>query len=247
MISLLRRVIRMNIILKSDIFKTVLKGMVSFLNEARFHFNKDGMHARAVDAANVAMVIVDIPADSFEVYKTNNEEEVIGVDVARLHNISKSMKNDELVDISIDKDSQELKVKYLNTTYSLALIDSSAIREEPKIPSLELPAKIVFDAGELKKAVQLSEKVDDKLAFRSQRDRFCIEADGDIDKITFTLDEAELKEFNKAEAKSMFSVASAGDSLTVRLGNDYPGRFLFEIGGNASIEYIVAPRIEVEE
>jgi len=247
----------MNVILKSDIFKIVLKGMVSFLNEARFHFDKNGVHVRAADEANVAMVIVDIPADSFKVYETNDndEEKVIGIDVARLYGNSKSMKKDELVDISIDMANQELNVKHLNTTYSLTLIDPSAMRIEPKIPSLELPAKIVMDAGAFKKAVQLSEKVDDKLVFRSQRDKFCIEADGDIDKITFTLNEAELKEFNRAEAKSVFSVdymkdivkgASAGDTLTIRLGNDYPGRFLFEIDGNASIEYIIAPRVEAE-
>ncbi|HID43853.1 MAG TPA: hypothetical protein EYP30_08825 [Archaeoglobaceae archaeon] len=163
------------------------------------------------------------------------------------------MKKDELVDISIDMGSQELNVKHLNTTYSLALIDPSTMRREPKIPSLELPARIVMDAGDFKKAVHLSEKVDDKLVFRSQKDSFCIEADGDTDKMTFTLNKAELKEFNKAEAESMFSVdymkdiargVSAGDTLTIRLGNNYPGRFLFEIDGNVSIEYIVAPRVE---
>ena len=36
--------------------------------------------------------------------------------------------------------------------YSVALIDPSAIGKESKIPELELPAKVVLDAGELKKA-----------------------------------------------------------------------------------------------
>jgi proliferating cell nuclear antigen len=58
------------------------------------------------------------------------------------------------------------------------------------------------------------------------------------------------------EARSMFSleylkefvkVASPGDVLTIRLGNDYPGRMIFEVaGGKVKVEYILAPRIEAE-
>jgi|Deesub1362A_J573_1020465.scaffolds.fasta_scaffold00348_24 proliferating cell nuclear antigen len=244
----------MNVILKSEILKTVLKGLHILVEEARFRFDEEGMHVRAVDPANVAMVIANVPKDSFEAYKINKDEELIGVDVNRVYDFIKSAKKDELIDLWTEDES--LVVKNGNTKYSSSLIDPSAIKKEPKIPSLELPAEIVFDAGEFKKAVQVCEKIDDRLTFNSSKEEFSIEAEGDVDKITFSLDGSELKDFNRAKAKSMFSieymkevakVAQNGNELTVKLGTNYPVWLIFDIDEKATVEYIVAPRIEVEE
>lgn len=77
-----------------------------------------------------------------------------------------------------------------------------------------------------------------------------------MDRIVFHMSEAELIEFNKAEARSMFSVeylkefikvAGSGDLLTIHLGTNYPVRLVFETAdGKARVEYILAPRIEAE-
>ncbi len=241
-------------IVTGDVLKSVTKAMVALVSEARFHFTDDGLHSRAVDPANVAMVIIDVPKESFEVYKVD-EEKTIGIDVNRVYDISKSIKSGELVELKLE-DESSLKIKFGSVEYSVALIDPSAIRKEPKIPSLELPAKIVLNAGEFKKAINAADKISDHVVFRSDETGFYIEAEGDVDRITFHMSEAELIEFNKAEAKSMFSieylkefvkVASTGDLLTIYLGNNYPVRLLFEVAdGKAKVEYILAPRIEAE-
>ena len=115
---------------------------------------------------------------------------------------------------------------------------------------------MVLDAGEFKKAIQAADKISDHVVFRSDETGFYIEAEGDVDKIVFHMSEAELIEFNRAEARSMFSVeylkefvkiAEAGDLLTIHLGNNYPVRLVFEVAdGKAKVEYILAPRIEAE-
>jgi len=154
------------------------------------------------------------------------------------------------------EDETTLKVKFGSVVYSVSLIDPSAIRKEPKIPNLELPAKIVMDAGEFKKAITAADKISDHVVFRTDETGFYIEAEGDVDKIVFHMSEAELIEFNKAEARSMFSVeylkefvkiAGSGDLLTIHLGTDYPVRLVFEVAGEkARVEYILAPRMEAE-
>jgi proliferating cell nuclear antigen len=241
-------------IVTGDVLKSVTKAMVALVSEARFHFTAEGLHSRAVDPANVAMVIVDVSRESFEVYKVD-EDKTIGVDVNRVYDISKSIKSGELVELKLEDDSS-LKIKFGSVEYSVALIDPSAIRKEPKVPSLELPAKIVLDAGEFKKAITAADKISDHVVFRSDETGFYIEAEGDVDRITFHMNEAELIEFNRAEARSMFSIeylqefiktASPGDILTIYLGNNYPVRLLFEVAdGKAKVEYILAPRIEAE-
>jgi len=145
-------------------------------------------------------------------------------------------------------------VKFGSVEYSVALIDPSAIRKEPKIPNLELPAKIVLDAGEFRKAISAADKISDHVIFRSDETGFYIEAEGDVDRITFHMSDAELIEFNRAEAKSTFSVeylkefmkvATHDDILRIELGKDYPVLLQFAVeGGSAKIGYLLAPRIE---
>ena len=239
-------------IMTGEVLKTVARSIVALVSEARMHFLEKGLHSRAVDPANVAMVIVDVPRDSFEAYNLE-EEKIIGVDVDRIFDISKSIKAKDLVELNLPSESL-LKIKFGSVEYSVSLIDPSAIRKEPRIPQLELPAKAVLDAGEFKKAISAADKISDHVVFRSDQSGFYIEAKGDVDKITFHLSEAELIEFNGGEAKSMFSVdylkefckiAGSGDLLTINLGTNYPVRLSFElVGGKVKVEYILAPRIE---
>jgi len=241
-------------IVAGEVLKAVTKAMVALVSEARFHFLENGLHSRAVDPANVAMVIVDAPSDSFEVYKVDNSP-TIGVDINRIYDISKSIKSGELVELKT-VDESTLKIKFGSVEYSVALIDPSAIRKEPKVPQLELPAKIVLNAGEFKKAIVAADKISDHVVFRTNEDGFYIEAEGDVDKITFYMSDAELIEFNKQEARSMFSIeylkeftkiAGSGDLLTIYLGINYPVRLQFDVAnGKVKVEYILAPRIEAE-
>ena len=243
-------------VLESDIFKAVLKGAICLVSEAKIHFNSEGMKLRAVDPANIALVLIEVPADSFEAYRIEEDEAVIGVDVNRLYDISKSFKGGELIDVFTEESSTELTVRCGKIKYSVALIDPTAIRKEPKVPNLDLPAKIVLDAAEFKKALEFAWKVADVVELRSGEDGFFVEAEGDIDSIQYGVGDAEAFELNKAKAKSMFGleylrefckIAGNGDTLTIRLGDNYPGRFAFDVcDGRARVEYVLAPRIEAE-
>ncbi|RUM34135.1 MAG: DNA polymerase sliding clamp [Archaeoglobus sp.] len=242
-----------DVILTGNVLKTIAKAMVTLVSEARFHFKAEGFHSRAVDPANVAMVIVEVPSESFEAYSIGEEEEeTVGVDVNRIYDISKAIKSNELVEVKV-KDS-EMVVKFGSVHYSVQLIDPSAIRKEPKVPNLELPAKIVMDAGEFRKVINAADKISDHVVFRSEDSGFYIQAEGDVDRIEFHMSETELIEFNGAVARSMFSieylkefvkVAGSGDILTIYLGTNYPVRLIFDVcDGKAKVEYILAPRIE---
>lgn len=244
-----------NTILSGEVLRSITRSMVALVSEARFHFTPQKLHARAVDPANVAMVILNVPKESFEGFNIE-EEKTIGVDIDRLYDILKSVKSDELIELKLADDSS-LNVKFGSVEYSVALIDPSAIRKEPKVPNLDLPSKIVMDGGDFKKSINTSDKISDRVIFRSDENGFYIEAEGDVDRITSTYSEAELIEFNKAEAKSMYSIeylkefikaVSSGDTLTLHLGNNYPVRMVFGLaGGKVEVEYILAPRIEEAE
>ncbi|MEM2176796.1 MAG: DNA polymerase sliding clamp [Archaeoglobaceae archaeon] len=240
------------VIMSGEILKTISRAIVALVSECRIHFLNKGIHSRAVDPSNVAMVVVDVPKDSMESYRIETEK-TIGVDMNRIFDISKTISAKDFVEISLLNETN-LRVKFRSVEYNLALIDPSAIRKEPKIPELNLPAKVVLDAGEFKKAISATEKISENIVLRTDKNSFTIEAKGDVEKLTFTMSGGELIEFNGSEAKSMFSVdylkefckvANPGDLLTISLGTNYPGRFSFElVGGKIKVEYILAPRVE---
>lgn len=237
----------------SDVFKSVFKGLKALVSEARFRFDENGLKVRAVDPANVAMVIVEVPAHSFEAYKVEKNEVVIGVDINRVDDFIKTVKNGEMVDFVANNET--LKLRNKSVEYSVALIDPSAIRKEPKVPQLDLPARIVMDAGEFKKFINLADKFADHVIFESD-ERFSITVEGDLDSLKLELGDAELIEFNKQQARSLFSleylkefvkIAGKGDLLTIKLGTNYPVSMAFDLcDGKCKVEYILAPRIEAE-
>lgn len=238
--------------MSGEILKTISRAIVALVSECRIHFLNKGLHSRAVDPSNVAMVIVDVPKESVDSYRIEAEK-TIGLDMNRVFDISKTISAKDLVEISL-QDENNLRIKFGSVEYNLALIDPSAIRKEPRIPELNLPAKIVLDAGEFKKAISATEKISENVVLKSDKNSFTIEAKGDVEKLTFTMAGSELVEFNGGEAKSMFSidylkefckVANVGDLLTIYLGTNYPARFSFElVGGKVRVEYILAPRVE---
>lgn len=242
-------------IVRGDVLKTALKALRGLVNEARLRFNEDVLMSKAVDPANVAMVLVEVPSKSFEVYKVDcrdDEEVIVGWDVNRTYDFVKSFKKDDLVELKCS--DGKIIISADKVKYSVAQIDPNGIRKEPKVPQLELPARIVLPADEVKKAITAAEKVNDCVVFKTDENGFYIEAEGDVDKIAFHVSDAELIEFNKQEARSLFSIeylkefmkiAGSGDLLTIKLGVDYPVWMEFRLcGGDCKVVYILAPRIE---
>jgi len=81
----------MRAIVGAEVIKTALKAMSYLVSEAKFFLKQEGIHSRAVDPANVGMVLVDIPRDSFELFEID-EEKTISVDIDRVLDILKATK-----------------------------------------------------------------------------------------------------------------------------------------------------------
>ena len=231
--------------------KTLLKGLNALISEARLHFTDKGLRVRAVDAANVAMVIASIKPEVFEAYQTTEDDVVVGVDLDRLYSVCKSLNNKDNADIAIT--NEKLTVTSGSMTYTIAVIDPSAIRREPKIPELELLAEVVINAKEFKKAIAAAEKVADEAIFEKTSEEFRIIAERDVGSVVYSADSYKLIEANSGEARAKFSVKYlkmfckvAEGTVRIRLGTDYPCWLTFEIKDGFAIEYILAPRIETQ-
>jgi len=64
------------VIMSGEILKTISRAITTLVSECRMHFLTKGIHSRAVDPSNVAMVIVDVPKESLESYRLESEKTI---------------------------------------------------------------------------------------------------------------------------------------------------------------------------
>jgi proliferating cell nuclear antigen len=235
--------------INAEVFKDAIEAVSTLVDEAKFRITKDSISARAVDPANVAMVAFDLNAKAFDTFEATDGE--IGIDLVRFMDILGMTARDDRLELNLNEETRKLEIRTGGLAYTLSLLDPSSIRKEPKVPTLELPAKIVLNGAELKRAVKAAEKVSDHMAL------FYVEAEGDLDKVRLEIPESSLISLQSTgNVRSLFSldylndiVKSLGkaEQVNIDLGSDYPVKLTFSIAsGNGSVIYLLAPRIESE-
>ena len=239
---------------KSEVLKGIIDVTSPLVNEVKLNVTSKGISIRAVDPAHVAMVDLEINKDAFEDYKAKDIE--LGIDMDKLAGIMRLSSSGDMVTLEFDEDTNRLIVKIGNLVRKMGLIDTAGM-PDPKMPNLNLPAKIIIKASELSQGVRASEAVSDHLALTVNKDNFELFAEGDTDTVNLKLPKDMLNELvTKSNCKSLFSIdyfsnmikpVRSDDPVTIMLGNDNPIRVEFNIADNKGhVTYLLAPRIESE-
>jgi len=124
---------------KADVLKEVVDVVSTLVDEAKFNVGKDSITVKAVDPAHVAMVDLSLDRGAFEAYKADEGE--LGIDMDKMKEILRLAKGGETISLSHDEDKNRLVVAVGNTTRRMALVDTAGM-SDPKVPSLNLPAKL---------------------------------------------------------------------------------------------------------
>ncbi len=225
------------------------------VDECRVHLDTDGLVIRAVDPANVAMVNEQVSADAFEAYETDCGE--IGINLERLDEVVGIADNDDdLVQFDLDPKTRKLDVQVNAVEYTLALIDPAAIRAEPDIPDLDLPAAVSVDEAEFKRAIRAADMVADHITLQVDEHEECFiaNAEGDTDDVDLKLAGDDLEDADWGSAYSLFSLDYLKDLrkpiptdtvVRMRLGEEFPAKLTFELAdGAVDVEFMLAPRIQ---
>ncbi len=239
---------------KSEVLKGIIDVTSPLVNEVKFNVTQKGLSLRAVDPAHVAMVDLEVKKDAFEEYKATEME--LGIDMDKLSGIMRLSTSGDMVSLDYDEDTNRLIVKIGNLVRKMGLIDTAGM-PDPKMPNLNLPAKVIMKASELNQGVRASEAVSDHLALSVNKDTFELYAEGDTDTVNLKLPKDLLVELNSSsKCKSLFSIdyfsnmikpVRGEDPITIMIGNDNPIRVEFDIADNKGhVTYLLAPRIESE-
>jgi proliferating cell nuclear antigen len=247
---------------RSEINAGLLKSSVDtvsvLVDECKVRLDEDGLSIKAVDPANVGMVELDIPAESFESYEA--DDELLGLNLVRFEDIVGMANKGDIVEMELDEETRKLTIRIDGLRYTLSLIDPDSIHQEPNVPDLDLPGDIELAGREIRRGVKAAGMVSDHMAFgvSGDDDTFYMRAEGDTDDVRVDLSEDDVIGLDTGgeEAESLFSLdyldsmakAIPNDAaVDVEVGDDYPVKMNFDVaGGDAHVTYLLAPRIENE-
>lgn len=238
--------------IKADVLREVIAVVGTLVEEVKLNISPEGIALRAVDPAHVAMVELNLKSGAFEELKATGGE--IGVDIEKFREMLKLAKAGSSIRLTHDEDKNKLVVTIDNLTRRMSLVDTAGM-SDPKVPNVNLPAKVTIKTDELGQGIRASESISDHIALIATPEYFELSAEGETDSVSLKLPKDLLEGIEAKETtKSLFSldyfanmIKSVGSapSVALNLGTDYPVRIEFDIaGGEGHVKYLLAPRIE---
>ena len=244
-----------------------LKAFVALLeplaDEVKVTANESGWHVKAVDPAHVAMVdltLAELPS-AFErragVLERIADDVVFGLDLTKMKEILRLAKKDDAVAFVLDlpdaEDQDRITLEIGRTKRTMAAVDTTDMAD-PKVPGLNLPAKLTVAMKDLLEAVKAAESVSDHARLTATREGLNVTAEGDVDKVSLDLEASvDYVQGEEGRATSLFPLdylaafvkavrEAKVEELVVQLGTDYPIRVDWD--GAVKGTYLCAPRIE---
>ncbi|HXZ23627.1 MAG TPA: proliferating cell nuclear antigen (pcna) [Methanomassiliicoccales archaeon] len=237
---------------KSETLKGIVDVVSTLVDEAKFNVNPKGLTLKAVDPAHVAMVDMKIEKSAFEEFEADDTE--LGVDLDKIKEVLRLSRAGDIISLSQDEDKNRLVVSVGNVTRRMNLVDTTGM-SDPKVPNLNLPAKVAVTAEELQRGIKAAESISDHIALTATPDGFEMVSEGDTDSVSLRLPKDLLVSLDcKEDARSLFPLdyfsnmiraIPIGTVVSMHLGNDYPVKMEFAIAdGKGTVNYLLAPRIE---
>ena len=238
--------------LKSDTLKGLVNIISTLIDEVKFTITADGMTLKAVDAAHVAMIEMEVGKGAFESYEAEACE--IGLDLDKVKSVLKLAASGDIIKMEQDDTHGRLVFKVGNITRRMNLVDTASMND-PKVPQLSLATDISLKVDELQKGIRAAESISDHITLRVGVGYFELSCEGDTDSVSLRLEGDAIESINaESDVQSMFPLdyfsnivkaIPAGTVVRVELDNDYPVKLVFALAdGQVKVNYLLAPRIE---
>jgi proliferating cell nuclear antigen len=158
------------------------------------------------------------------------------------------------MELEQDEERNRLVISVGNITRRMNLVDTTGM-SDPKVPNINLPAKVAVNSDELQKGIKAAESVSDHIALTASPDGFEMFSEGETDSVSLKLPKDLLVSLEcKEKVRSLFPLdyfsnmvkaIPAGTVVTLSIGSDYPVKLEFTMAnGKGTVDYLLAPRIE---
>ncbi len=229
---------------------TIIEALGNIVDEALFKFTPEGMTVNALDPAQVALISVEIPSESFIEYSVDKELSV-GINVSNLlKTLPKPKKGDKII-FNANEEFYEIILEGITTKrYKYRSIEVTA-SEIPKI-DLDFKVRIVTVAKAFKDAVK-DLKGAGTLVFVAEDDQYLylkapdLGAEAKLSRLGGSILDMEVKEpsrtsYDEDYINKVLNLATVTDTLEIKFGPDIPLYLSFALVEGGSVKYLLAPK-----
>jgi len=234
------------------IFSDIIGIISELVSEVKIRVNKDGMSIVAIDPANVAMVLFNLPATAFSQLEV--EDESLGINLESFKAVLRRASFSSSLLLKTEENNLKIEIiDRVKREFSLALIDLE--KKDKPVPSLEFSGKVEINSIDFLEAIEDCSIVSDSCTFEANENGFSIYAKGSLNsaKLNFSSDEARIEAGTLSKSKysleylqKMVKATKIADKSIINFSNDYPLRLDF-VTPNLSLGFILAPRVESED
>lgn len=235
-------------------FQSILEALSKLIDEVALVVSPEGVRAKALDAAQVALIDINFPPEAFLEFDV--EEEVrIGFNVSTLLKLLKRGKKGDRLEITVEGDKVVYTVAGVAVRrYKLLNLDVAV----PEIPEARLDFNVVASliVDPLKNAIRDAETVGDTIEFEASSDEaLVIRGKGvaltetKISRESGALTELIVKEPSKSAysidyLKHVIALTRVADVVKLEFSSQMPLKLEFRLPGEARVAYLLAPKME---
>ena len=233
-------------------FYNMLDAISKIVDELAMTITPNGVKAIALDPAHVALIVMELPPESFIEYEVEDEVK-LGFNVANIAKIIKRGKKGDKLDIEVDEDRVTWSIVGATIKrYRLLNLDVPT----PEIPEAELEFKVHVSliVDPFKNALKDAEAVGDTVELEAPDDTTLIirGVGAAVAETKIRSDTPAVVEFNVEEpAKSAYSIdylkhilslTKVADTITIEFAQDMPLRLQFRLPAGGNVTYLLAPK-----
>lgn len=234
------------------LFSDIISIISELVIEVKLNVSKEGMKIIAVDPANVAMIVFNLPVNAFSQLEVT--EENIGVNLESLKAVLRRCSAGSSLVMETEENLLKIEIiDKIKREFTLTMLDLEG-KEKP-IPNLEFNTRVEMNSMDFAEAVEDCSIVADSCGFDADSSKFSIFAKGPLNSANLTYSSDEVKVESPSESKSRYSLeylqkmvkaAKTTDKVYINFSTNYPLRLEF-ITPMFSLGFILAPRIETED
>ncbi|OAQ52196.1 hypothetical protein HTG_11285 [Natrinema mahii] len=238
--------------IEAGVLTHTLEPLEVVTDEIILDLNDGCVTASAADEAQVLMVEVELLPAAFRDYESDGGQ--IGLGLDKILTILEMSSESSLVNLHLNEEERRVYMEVDGQASGLSLVDLEYISTGPNPPDWELPAKIVIEQSEFRKAIRAANAFGDHLRFNIDKEKEVaeMEARGDSDHTKRMLKETDVVDIEYATIDSKFSlkwldkissVIPKDTEVTIEMAHDRPAKISYEIG-EGKVEFQLSPRIE---
>lgn len=242
---------------ETKVFQNIVESLGKIVNETALIADEEEVTMKAIDPAQVALIIVTLDRDVFLEYEVSDKES-LGFNIANIMKFLKRAKKGYQLELGTEEEGSKLRIVLkgsLIKRYTILNLDVPE-PEVPDISSLDYKVKASILADVLSNAIRDAEAIGESIELEApDMDTLIIRAVGPgtegaetkLTRASTALIELEVDEPSKAVydltfLKNILSLTKVSDTIDLMFSTDAPLYLKFKIIAGGEVEYLLAPQ-----